>query len=143
MQATSKASTPTEVHVRVHDDADAVRITAVLEALGFRVVRLLDDADGGTRLRWAVDRLSRLHHLTEREREVLAGVLEGHHNERLATKLGISRATVKWHLHNVFAKIGVASREALLRVALELAPEPDVTPTRHWAGPHDETLEIE
>jgi DNA-binding CsgD family transcriptional regulator len=120
MQSNHTASTQPEVHIRVETDADATRITALLEALGYRVVRRLDDADGRTRLGWAIERLSRAHRLTTREREVLEGVLEGDSNERLATRLGLSRATVKWHLHNVFAKTNVGNREALLRSALQL-----------------------
>jgi DNA-binding CsgD family transcriptional regulator len=138
MQPKSASPQP-EVHIRVETDADATRITALLEALGYRVVRRLDDADGHTRLGWAIERISRQHHLTAREREVLAGVLEGASNERLATQLSLSRATVKWHLHNVFAKTNTGNREALLRAALELGSLGDA----HWASPHDVTVEIE
>jgi ATP/maltotriose-dependent transcriptional regulator MalT len=139
MQPNHAVPTQTEVHIRVETDADATRITTLLEALGYRVVRRLDDADTRTRLGWAIERMSRVHRLTSREREVLAGVLEGDNNERLATRLGLSRATVKWHLHNVFTKSNVANREALLRSALELGSNADP----HWAGPADVTIEIE
>jgi DNA-binding CsgD family transcriptional regulator len=130
MQINNTASTQPEVHIRVETDADATRVTALLEALGYAVVRRLDDADGARRLGWAVERMSRLHRLTAREREVLLGVLEGDSNERLATRLELSRATVKWHLHNVFTKTNVGNREALLRAALELPktnPAGDIT----------------
>lgn len=132
------ASTQPEVHIHVKTDADATRITSLLEALGYRVVRRLDDADGRTRLDWAIERISRRYRLTAREREVLGGVLDGANNERLATQLGLSRATVKWHLHNVFGKTKTGNREELLRVALELE-----TRDPNWAGPHDVTVEIE
>src|SRR5262245_10186581 len=102
-------SSQPEVQIRVESDADATRITALLEALGYRVVRRLDEADGPTRLGWAIERISRRYRLTTREREVLAGVLDGASNERLAAHLGLSRATVKWHLHNVFAKTNVGN----------------------------------
>ena len=138
MQPNSAAASQPEVHIRVESDADATRITSLLEALGYRVVRRLDDADGRTRLGWAIERISRRFRLTTREREVLAGVLEGASNERLAAHLGLSRATVKWHLHNVFAKTNVGNREALLRAALELESS-----DTHWASPHDVTVEIE
>jgi DNA-binding CsgD family transcriptional regulator len=109
-----------EVIIRVAADADATRITALLEALGYTVARALDEGDGPSRLAWAVDRLSRHHSLTEREREMLAGVLAGLDNRGLSESLGITRATVKWHMHNVFAKTGTQNREALLRAALQL-----------------------
>lgn len=145
MQANHAVSTLPEVHIRVATDADATRITALLEALGFRVVRRLDDADGRTRIGWAIERISRAHRLTVREREVLEGVLEGDSNERLAKRLRLSRATVKWHLHNVFAKTNLGNREALLRAALELpaSTDPRAKDDPHWAGPADVTLEIE
>jgi DNA-binding CsgD family transcriptional regulator len=145
MQANQAAPTQPEVHIRVTTDADATRITALLEALGYRVVRRLDDADGRTRIGWAIDRISRAHRLTSREREVLEGVLEGDSNEQLAKRLRLSRATVKWHLHNVFAKTNLGNREALLRSALELpaCTEPRAEDDPHWAGPADVTIEIE
>ena len=43
MQASSRKS---EVHIRVAQDDDASRIAAVLEALGYRVMRELDEGDG-------------------------------------------------------------------------------------------------
>jgi DNA-binding CsgD family transcriptional regulator len=144
MQANQAAPTQPEVHIRVATDADATRITALLEALGFRVVRRLDDADGRTRLGWAIERISRAHRLTAREREVLEGVLEGDSNERLAKRLRLSRATVKWHLHNVFAKTNLGNREALLRCALDLPTSTELESTDpHYAGPADVTIEIE
>lgn len=145
MQANQAAPTQPEVHIRVATDADATRITALLEALGFRVVRRLDDADGRTRIGWAIERISRAHRLTSREREVLEAVLEGDSNDRLAKRLRLSRATVKWHLHNVFAKTNLGNREALLRYALELpaSTQPESASEAHWAGPADITVEIE
>ena len=139
---TTKASTKIAVEIRIDSDDDASRVGAVLEALGYEVVRQLDPGDGPGRLSWAIDRLTRRHGLTPREREVLAGVLDGHSNRALARALDISRATVKWHLHNVFAKTRAANREALLRVALQLG-EPARERDEHWAGPHEITRRIE
>lgn len=48
--------------------------------------------------------------LTSREREVLKRVSEGLRNKSIAHDLGLSEHTVKLHLHNVFAKIGVDNR---------------------------------
>ncbi|NVB42265.1 helix-turn-helix transcriptional regulator [Pseudenhygromyxa sp. WMMC2535] len=155
-QTTSKpAQTKTEVLISVEADKDASRITAVLEALGYAVLRQLDEGDAPARLAWAIDRLVRRHGLTPRERDVLEGVLAGRDNSALARQLGISRATVKWHLHNVFAKVGVGTREALLRLSLQLGAHADTTrsdlaagdehgdDSRHRAGPEDITRRIE
>jgi non-specific serine/threonine protein kinase len=56
--------------------------------------------------------------LTEREREVLRLVADGVTNQQIAARLIVSEATVKRHLDNVFAKLGVSSRTAAATVAL-------------------------
>lgn len=48
--------------------------------------------------------------LTERERDVLDLVRQGLANKQIATRLGISQATVKSHLGSVFRRIGVTDR---------------------------------
>ena len=50
--------------------------------------------------------------ITERERQLLRLVDAGLGNKQLAEELLISEGTVKWHLHNVYAKLGVRSRSA-------------------------------
>jgi len=57
--------------------------------------------------------------LTDREREVLALLVEGLSNNDIATQLVISPATVKTHISNVFSKLGVTSRVEAVRLALE------------------------
>ncbi len=54
--------------------------------------------------------------LTEREREVLDLVARGHDNRRIARELFLSDKTVRNHVSNVFAKLGVDTRaEAVVR----------------------------
>jgi DNA-binding NarL/FixJ family response regulator len=57
--------------------------------------------------------------LTEREREVLAAVACGLSNRAISRELGVSEQTVKFHLANVYRKLGVLSRTAAVRYALE------------------------
>jgi DNA-binding NarL/FixJ family response regulator len=64
--------------------------------------------------------------LTRREYQVLMLVAEGHGNKSIARWLTISDETVKFHLTNVFGKLGVtnrteAAREAYRRGLLEAA----------------------
>ncbi|NVB36370.1 helix-turn-helix transcriptional regulator [Pseudenhygromyxa sp. WMMC2535] len=121
--ATTTAATisiTNQVHIRVARDEDAARISAVLEALGYSVLRELDEGDGPARLRWAVSRLARTHKLTDREQDILELVLNGRNNQQIGRELEISRATVKWHMHNIFAKTNTGNRESLLRLALQL-----------------------
>lgn len=56
-------------------------------------------------------------HLTPRQWEVLRQVATGASNTQIAHALGLSDATVRKHLENVFLRLGVQSRtEALARV---------------------------
>ena len=116
------AATP-KIRVRfaVEHDEQAAKITALLEALGYEVVRDLDHGTAQNRLAWAVTRLTQKAALTEREADVLALVLHGRNNSEIAEALEIRKATVKWHMHNIFTKTGTATREQLLREALQLS----------------------
>ncbi len=51
-----------------------------------------------------------LGHLTEREREILQFLSEGHRNEDIAAKLFISPQTVQTHVRNILTKLGVHSK---------------------------------
>lgn len=53
---------------------------------------------------------SLLERLSPREREVLALVAEGLTNAQIAARLYISDQTVKFHLRNIYQKLGVATR---------------------------------
>ncbi len=48
--------------------------------------------------------------LTDREREVLALVAEGNTNAAVAQRLKVSENTVKFHLQNLYLKLGVSNR---------------------------------
>ena len=48
--------------------------------------------------------------LTERELEVLALVAEGYSNAELARRLWVAPQTVKFHLSNIYRKLGVSNR---------------------------------
>ncbi len=56
--------------------------------------------------------------LTEREREVLVLMVEGLNNTQIAGRLTVSPSTVKSHVSNVLAKLGVASRTEAVTLAL-------------------------
>ena len=50
-----------------------------------------------------------MHTLTERERDVLALVAEGHSNEAIAANLAVTTRTVETHMANIFMKLGLGS----------------------------------
>jgi len=55
--------------------------------------------------------------LTARQQELLQLVAAGHHNQAIARQLGLSPGTVRKHLENTFARLGVASRtEAIAKI---------------------------
>jgi len=57
--------------------------------------------------------------LTDRDKKVIRGVLEGLSNKEIAANLAISETAVKASLQQIFAKTGVRTRSQLVRVALE------------------------
>ena len=57
--------------------------------------------------------------LTERERDVLKCMADGLSNNEIAEKLVISLGTVKFHVSNIFHKLGVESRVEAVKLAIE------------------------
>jgi len=68
--------------------------------------------------------------LSERETEIVVLAARGLSNSQIARELHISVATVKRHLANVYAKIGVGSRSEAVRMAL----------VEQWIGLHEITF---
>ncbi|MEJ8825747.1 LuxR C-terminal-related transcriptional regulator [Variovorax humicola] len=64
---------------------------------------------------------SEAEELTERELKILRLLKAGLGNRELAQSLFLSEATVKWHLHNIFAKLGVKNRTSALARAQEIS----------------------
>jgi two-component system, NarL family, response regulator LiaR len=61
------------------------------------------------------------HDLTEREREVLAFMAQGHNNVEIAEELIVSRSTVKFHVSNILSKLNASSRTEAVAIALDNA----------------------
>lgn len=57
--------------------------------------------------------------LTDRERDVLSCMVEGLSNNEIAEKLVVSLGTVKFHISNIFHKLGVNSRVEAVKLAIE------------------------
>lgn len=57
--------------------------------------------------------------LTDRQREILSAVVRGLTNPEIGTALGISPNSVKWHLKEIFARIGAANRSEAVAIALQ------------------------
>ena len=52
--------------------------------------------------------------LTARERQILLFMREGHPNKVAAHRLGLSEATVKFHLRNIYRKLRAQNRTQAL-----------------------------
>ena len=57
-------------------------------------------------------------HLTEREHEVLQLMADGCSNKEIASQLGISDHTAKFHVASILSKLGAASRTEAVTVAI-------------------------
>jgi DNA-binding NarL/FixJ family response regulator len=65
----------------------------------------------------ALERLAEPVVLSERQREVLEHVALGRSNEEIAQRLYISRNTVKFHLREIYSRLGVRNRVEAARAA--------------------------
>jgi len=57
--------------------------------------------------------------LTPRETEILRALAEGHSNKQMAQQFWLSEQTIKYHLTNIYRKLGVGSRTEAVRQAYE------------------------
>ncbi|HET6629982.1 MAG TPA: LuxR C-terminal-related transcriptional regulator [Woeseiaceae bacterium] len=62
-----------------------------------------------------------LESLSGRESEVLALMASGKGNRAIASELAIAENTVKWHVKNIFQKLGVENRTAAVLAAQKMA----------------------
>ena len=103
---------------------DAGATTYLLkDALSDDLIRVMRDVHAGERpmdpdVREKLDMRVHQPSLTPREIEVLRCVYRGQRNKEIATALDISEETVRVHIKNIFAKLGVNDRTAAVNVAL-------------------------
>jgi NarL family two-component system response regulator LiaR len=57
--------------------------------------------------------------LTQREKQVLALLSKGLSNSEIAEQMSISMATVKFHMSNIFSKLGAKNRVEVVAIALD------------------------
>ena len=93
--------------------ANAIRLVAQGELwVDQEVVQQMADALQG-------NQQSPLWTFTQREDQVLRGVFEGLTNKEIGTKIGVSEASVKATLRQLFLKTGARTRSQLVLIALE------------------------
>lgn len=99
------------------------------EVLLGSISRVLGQAEGalsaeGQRREMA----SRFESLSQRERDVILGLVQGHPNKVIAYDLNISPRTVEVYRANLMTKMKAGSLSELVRIYLTLHPAYDVTP---------------
>jgi len=114
--------------------ADPEQIQAAFKrgASGY-IVKSVDPRDLGSAIRQAVDgtayhalglpainedTVAKAAGLTEREFEIMKAVARGLANKTIAKELWITEQTVKFHLTNVYRKLGISNRTEAARWAL-------------------------
>jgi DNA-binding NarL/FixJ family response regulator len=114
-------------------DPDHIESTLKRGASGY-IVKSVDPVDLPSALRQALTgavhyslrtngsitgRRSRHGGLTEREDAILRAVARGLSNQAIAKELWVTEQTVKFHLHNVYRKLGVKNRTEAARYVFE------------------------
>ncbi|MNN89044.1 putative HTH-type transcriptional regulator [compost metagenome] len=86
--------------------------------LGFYVQRLLAASEqAGQGAGTDTAPAAAIGNLSDRESEVLALLAHAMPNKKIARALNVSPETVKWHLKNIYGKLGVSGRdEAIARM---------------------------
>jgi len=92
------------------EEADELELTSTSLARS-------DDAEIGALDRTISRRIP--HGLSEREEEILKGVVRGHSNKMIARTCGVTDATIKVHMKSILRKIRVANRTQAAIWALE------------------------
>ena len=57
--------------------------------------------------------------LSAREQQVLELIVKGHSNKDIGDALGISEATVKWHVNSILGRLNVSDRTQATVAALQ------------------------
>ena len=84
-----------------------VATEVLLEAVAQAIARDVERREQRTHLE---DRRGRIRSLTPTERKVFDLVVRGRLNKQIASELGITERTVKWHRHNIMPKLNVELR---------------------------------
>ncbi len=114
------------------DSHDQIEAALRRGAHGY-IVKTINPADLPSAIRQAVERsvyhpfallagadsAAKRSGLSEKELEVLRELAHGRSNKEIARSLFVSEQTVKFHLRNIYRKLGIATRTEALRYAYE------------------------
>lgn len=108
-------------YVRLHKDSswDEIELAQTSDGRGHMTYEAVTLQSIGSKTEDAVAQLSLRHKLTKREEEILMYLAERHNGAYIASVLFISPNTARTHIHNIYRKLGVSSREEILRLTHE------------------------
>lgn len=125
----ARSSSLPVIVVTAHGDVAAARQAFLADAVDFiekpfeaqQIISAIDHARARLASRAPMPSVTRAAapaggQLSDRERQVMALMIQGHHNRRIATELGISHRTVEIHKARVMEKMGVKSLLDLVRL---------------------------
>jgi DNA-binding NarL/FixJ family response regulator len=122
------------VILSAHNDAACIETALQSGASGY-IVKGADSSDLATTLRRALQGTSHMTvglpqpsettntnaaGLTKREVPILELIAQGHSNRQVADSLSVTEQTVKFHLTNIYRKLGVTNRTGAARAAYTL-----------------------
>jgi two-component system response regulator FixJ len=117
---TGHADVPLAVQAMKAGAADFIEKPFDDEVLLSAIRLALDRYAKNDRLKLETGQLeAKLQSLTQRERQVLEGLVAGHPNKTIAYDLKLSPRTVEVHRANVMTKMGARSLSELVRIALQ------------------------
>jgi DNA-binding CsgD family transcriptional regulator len=103
--------------VRIDDRALAARIETALRSVpGIKIVSTIEDADAAV---IASASSGGDYDLTPRELDVLALMIEGASNRKIAEKLGVSVHTAKFHVRRITDKLDAVGRTDAVAMAVQ------------------------
>jgi DNA-binding CsgD family transcriptional regulator len=103
--------------VRVDDKVLSARIETALRSVpGIKIVSTVEDADATV---VASPSSSDDYNLTPRELDVLALMIEGASNRKIAEKLGVSVHTAKFHVRRITDKLDAVGRTDAVAMAVQ------------------------
>lgn len=115
--ASVKRALAAGAHTYVVKSVNALDIASVLRQI--RCGAVFHAPSGGAGRKGCEDTQSCANLLTERETAILEAVAQGLTTKAISCELWVSEHTVKFHLTNIYRKLGVSNRSGAVRFALE------------------------
>ncbi len=98
-----------------------VRLNEHQQAAAALLKRLQNETSQNARPQTSEGNSSLVEPLTPRELQILGRLQSDLSNREIAEAIFVSEGTLKWHLHNIYGKLGVRTRSGALAAAKELS----------------------